>query len=101
MFNLGLVKKNDLNHLHKTQIAHHCLVSKLDFFLVLRDYAQKNLENSIPEILNSPNLLLESKSETGQDLFAIFSNEFKQDGTFLEFGAYDGVTLSNTYLLEK
>lgn len=26
---------------------------------------------------------------------------FKTGGTFLEFGAYDGITFSNTYLLEK
>ena len=101
IFNLGLVKRPDLNHLHQTQIDHQCLIHKLDFFLKLRDRAQKNLENSIFEILNQSNLLLESKSENGQDLFALFANKFKRDGTFLEFGAYDGVTFSNTFLLEK
>ena len=101
MFNLGLVKRNDLNFLRQTQIAHQCLVNKLDFFLELQDRAPKNPESSSFEILNQPNLLLESKSENGQDLFALFANKFKRDGTFLEFGAYDGVTFSNTFLLEK
>lgn len=101
MLNLGLVKLNDLNHLRQTQIAYQCLVNKLDFFLDLQDRSQKKSESSSLEILNLPNLLLESKSENGQDLFALFANKFKRDGTFLEFGAYDGVTFSNTFLLEK
>jgi FkbM family methyltransferase len=101
MFNLGLVKQNDLNHLRQTEIAHQCLVNKLDFFLELQDRVPKNPESSSFEILNQPNLLLESKSENGQDLFALFANRFKREGTFLEFGAYDGVTFSNTFLLEK
>ena len=101
IFNLGLVKKLDLNHLHQTQIAHQCLVHKLGFYLDLRDRAQQNLDKSSFEVLNQSNLLLESKSENGQDLFALFSNKYKRGGTFLEFGAYDGVTFSNTFLLER
>lgn len=101
IFNLGLVKKPDLNHLHQTQIAHQCLVHKLNFYLELRDRAQQTLDKSSFEILNQSNLLHESKSENGQDLFALFSNKYKRGGTFLEFGAFDGVTFSNTFLLER
>ena len=101
IFNLGLVKRPDLNLLHQTQIAHQCLVHKLGFYLELRDRAQQNLEKSSFEALNQSDLLLESKSENGQDLFALFSNKYKRGGTFLEFGAYDGVTFSNTFLLER
>lgn len=100
LFNLGLVKKHDLNRLHETQISYQCLIGKLAFFLDYEILNKKNLENSSFEILDWPNLLLESRSETGQDLFALFSNQLKQGGTFLEFGAYDGVTFSNTHLLE-
>lgn len=94
------MKKHDLNRLHETQFSYQCLVRKLAFFLELRNLEQKNLDNSSFEILDRPNLVLESRSETGQDLFALFSNHFKQGGTFLEFGAYDGLTLSNSWLLE-
>jgi FkbM family methyltransferase len=42
-----------------------------------------------------------SKSQLFQDLFVIFCKAGKRDGFFVEFGATNGVTLSNSYLLEK
>ena len=41
------------------------------------------------------------KSQIGQDLFALYSLNWKRDGYFVEFGATNGVDLSNSYLLEK
>ena len=41
-----------------------------------------------------------SKSQIKQDIFVLSETGFKKNGYFVEFGATDGVTLSNTYLLE-
>ena len=101
IFNLGLIKNKDLNNLQSIYIEHTSLVNKLNFFIELRDKLSMNSENSNIEYLKDSRLLIESKSETGQDFFALSASNFKQGGTFIEFGAYDGINFSNTYLLEK
>jgi FkbM family methyltransferase len=40
------------------------------------------------------------KSDAGQDRWVVGCLEGKREGYFLDFGAYDGVTLSNTWVLE-
>lgn len=34
-------------------------------------------------------------------MFALYATGFKREGVFIEFRGFDGVTFSNTYLLEK
>ena len=42
-----------------------------------------------------------SQSQLGQDLYVLSFYQHKRNGYFIEIGANDGITLSNTYLLEK
>lgn len=46
-------------------------------------------------------LLGASKSQLRQDVFALASVDFKTNGFFVEFGATDGVGLSNSWLMEN
>jgi len=42
-----------------------------------------------------------TNAQLKQDVLVMFLTNFKQQGYFVEFGACDGIYLSNTYLLEK
>jgi hypothetical protein len=97
VFNLGLIKKNDLKSLQKNDILFNNLANKIAFYFVMEDL----IEDLNIKKLSRTFLMNDSKSENGQDIFALFVNNFKSGGSFLEFGAYDGFTFSNTYLLEK
>jgi FkbM family methyltransferase len=71
-----------------------------------------SFKNTIPAIkflfslqnANHRNLLplvIKSKSQNYQDLFVLSELNMKQDGFFVEFGATNGVDISNTFLLEE
>lgn len=62
---------------------------------IIRRYSAPSMVESVT------NSLPESKAQFRQDVFALAESEFKREGFFVEFGATDGVTGSNSYLLES
>lgn len=77
-----------------------------------------NLVQLIYSIHEAPNILLKKseelefvghclinvndmQSQNYQDVFVLYQTKYKKNGYFVEFGATDGQTISNTYLLEK
>jgi FkbM family methyltransferase len=53
------------------------------------------------KLISLVSLLDKSKSQLRQDLFVLAELDFKENGYFVEFGATNGVDLSNTHILEK
>lgn len=77
--------------------SHEKITSKLPDYLkydfselIDSQYRMNYLEN-----------LSDSKAQLGQDLFVLSELGFKKKGFFVEFGATNGIDLSNTYMLEK
>lgn len=50
---------------------------------------------------NREDVVDRSTSQLGQDIWVLEKTGFKRGGFFIEFGASDGILLSNTYLLEN
>lgn len=78
---LGLLRERHLNQLQ---------LIESDVVKLFADMARRNGASA-------ENL----KSQIGQDVFALFTLGWKRGGYFVEFGATNGIDLSNTYLLEK
>lgn len=85
-FNFSIIRSNRLDRITSS----HNKYRKLYFL--------KNSKFSYSEAFEISEL---STSQLGQDLFALSTNNYKNSGYFVEFGATNGKDLSNTYLLEK
>ena len=93
-FDIGIISYTNLIRLQKIE-AEKELHFKSELFL--------DLLTSLPS--RHTELLLsnrdKSNSDLFQDFFVLSELEFKRNGFFVEFGASNGVTGSNTLLLEK
>lgn len=61
-------------------------------------YLESSKTENCSEIFQNIN---DSKSQLSQDIFVLDYLNFKKNGFFVEFGAANGLDLSNTYMLEK
>jgi FkbM family methyltransferase len=104
---LEIIPKNDFNwYQSNNKNQHEIILNQQDAFDRLKNIiAKSNFPDSgISEtgfLKKSINNLLRSKAQLFQDLFVLYILKDKQNGFFVEFGACDGVELSNTYLLEN
>lgn len=71
-----------------------------DIWNPVRDYELlSNLKRD--QVMQYLGVVKRSKSQLRQDLFVLSQLGFKREGFFVEFGATNGIDLSNTYLLER
>jgi FkbM family methyltransferase len=95
----------------ETQARIQVLESEMELLKHELSLAQRRNQILKPRALNEPpadvasaewveGLKNRAMSQLGQDIWVLEMSEFKRDGFFVEFGATDGVLLSNTYLLE-
>lgn len=69
-----------------------------DFIINKIKFLKKNEFKDLSIILKN---IEYSKSSDNQDIFVSINTKFKKGGFFVEFGAGDGINLSNTFFLEK
>ena len=87
------------------EIINHISSSHPELHQVIEQWVYKKRKVSPDDIdflltMNAQNLS-RSKSQLRQDLFVLSQLDFKRNGFFVEFGATNGIDLSNSYLLEK
>ena len=82
--------------------AEHPAIAMFHKLLAFRDFVRRNPHDVGALFVNfcSANLL-RSRSQLFQDLFVVFSFNGKRNGFFVEFGATNGLDLSNTAILER
>jgi FkbM family methyltransferase len=88
LFGLGITSFSNLSNLQQKALD-------------TSDYDLKFVANiGKPEFELIFQLIPKSKAQLRQDIFALKESGFKRNGFFVEFGATNGISLSNTYMLE-
>lgn len=103
-FSDGRVSKIDEN-VHRLMLSYQKEIQKLRSSLPCFYDLSESIGHMESELLDFYNFLLKyrhlSKAQLFQDLFALYIHRMKTHGTFLEFGATNGVELSNSLMLEN
>jgi FkbM family methyltransferase len=86
-FGFDLIKISTLNRL----ISNQKIAEEYKF---IQNYSYETIANYFK-------FKVQSKAQIKQDLFVLSELNFKHNGFFVEFGATDGMSMSNTFLLEK
>lgn len=87
-FGLGVVRSETLRRLRNAEVRGP---RDLAFLLNIEGLDRESCLSWLPQ----------STAQTLQDIFVLACFDFQTDRSFVEFGATDGVTLSNSWLLEK
>jgi FkbM family methyltransferase len=90
-FGIGIISLSRLRKIYLDLEKSRRAESDLKF---LNTLPTSNLVRILP-------LLNESNSQLRQDLFVLSETNFKKNGYYVEFGATNGIDLSNTYILER
>src|SRR6187397_1934821 len=78
------------------------LLDAFNSFIEIRNRTHTSHGDECNRFLNfCRNHLDNSRAQLFQDLFAQFELQGRKAGFFIEFGATDGMELSNTYMLER
>lgn len=94
-FGLIIIKSK---HYDKTIINMYEYESSHRLLKILGFCGFGSYSNLVAETLEISKL---SKSQLSQDMFVLIHLDYKRNGYFVEFGATNGVELSNTWLLKK
>jgi FkbM family methyltransferase len=93
--------------MRKSILRNHLSFNKytgLILFIALKPSSQLNFFLSLytkPKSKDFYRVMQHSKAQLFQDLFVIDALRYLRNGYYVEFGALDGITSSNTFMLEK
>lgn len=100
------MRNNNKKNINFFKVSSYVNQNNLDHGSILKQaYDQKMFvgenKNLLKNFIEHFSKITEIKSQLYQDVFASFIIDKNFNKTFLEFGATDGIDLSNTYVLEK